>query len=278
MRRYCDEQVSRNSHRERAYCTMWKFIRITLLSLVLFVVAGAAWMDKLRTTSWKETVRVGIFPMNGDGSAVADRYVQSLTDADFASIEAFFTAEAHRYGVALDRPISIALYPARAERPPTIDPGSGAITAMWWSLKMRMYARRAAKVPGHASSHIRVFVLFHDPAVSESLPHSLGLQKGLVGVVHAFADRSMRGENAIVIAHETMHTVGATDKYHLDTGQPIYPEGYAEPDRSPRFPQDQAEIMAGTLPISATGHVMPEGLGEEVVGHKTAVEIGWIAQ
>lgn len=255
---------------------MWKVIRITVLSLVLVVVAGVTWIDKVRTTSWKQTLWVGIFPMNGDGSAVSDRYVQGLTEADFASIETFFVEEARRYGVALDRPIRIELYPAPAERPPMLEPGSGPIASTWWSLKMRMYARRAANVPGRAPSHIRVFVLYHDPAVSESVPHSLGLQKGLVGVVHAFADRSMRGENSIVIAHETMHTVGATDKYHLDTGEPIYPEGYAEPDRSPRLPQVKAEIMAGMLPISATEHVMPETLREESVGHKTAVEIGWI--
>jgi hypothetical protein len=112
--------------------------------------------------------------------------------------------------------------------------------------------------------------------VSEQVPHSLGLQKGLVGVVHAFADRSMRGENSIVIAHETMHTVGATDKYDPASGLPVYPEGYADPTREPRFPQEKAEIMAGRRAVSASDDDMPGDLREEVVGRKTAVEIGWI--
>jgi hypothetical protein len=254
---------------------VWKTIRITVLLLLLIVVAGVTWIDKVRTTSWKQTLWVGIFPMNGDGSAVSDRYVSGLAVEDFASIERFFAEQANRYGVALARPIRIELYPPPSQRPPVLKAGSGPLASTWWSLKMRWYARGAADVPGRAPSHIRVFVLFHDPAVSEQVPHSLGLQKGLVGVVHAFADRSMRGQNNIVITHETLHTVGATDKYDPGSGEPLYPDGYAEPDRSPRYPQEKAEIMAGTRPISATQEEMPEDLREEAVGHKTAVEIGW---
>lgn len=255
---------------------MWKFARISVLLLLLVVVAGMTYIDKVRTTSWQQTLWVGIFPMNGDGSAVADRYVRSLTTEDFASIETFFMNEAHRYGISLERPIRIELYPSPAEKPPMLKRGAGALGSIWWSLKIRWYARRAADVPGRAPSHIRVFVLFHDPAVNERVPHSLGLQKGLVGVVHAFADRGMRGQNNIVIAHETLHTVGATDKYDLQTGEPRYPDGYAEPDRQPRLPQDKAEIMAGQRPVSATAHEMPEGLRDEAVGRKTAMEIGWL--
>jgi hypothetical protein len=257
---------------------VWKFARITVLLLLLVIVAGMTYIDKARTTSWKQTLWVGIFPMNGDGSAVADRYMRALKVEDFGSIETFFADEAQRYGISLGRPIRIELYPSPAEQPPVLSRGSGPLASIWWSLKMRWYARHAADVPGRAPSHIRVFVLFHDPAVNESVPHSLGLQKGLIGVVHAFADRGMRGQNNIVIAHETMHTLGATDKYDTATGEPIYPDGYAEPDRTPRFPQPKAEIMAGERAVSQTAQEMPDDLPEEAVGRKTAMEIGWIKQ
>jgi hypothetical protein len=254
---------------------VWKIFRISVLLVVLAVVSAVTWLDKARTTSWDETVWIGIFPLNGDGSEVAARYIDGLKVEDFASIETFFAQEASRYGVKVDRPVRVDLYPSSRELPPSLAPNPNALQVMWWTLKTRLYARRAADVPGRPRSHIRVFVVYHDPKVSESVPHSLGTQKGLIGIVHAFADRNMSGSNAIVIAHETMHTVGATDKYNIESGEPIYPGGYGEPALSPRFPQRYAEIMAGQRAISDHEQEMPETLRDVVVGALTAAEIGW---
>jgi len=257
---------------------VWKVIRISVLVLVLIGVAAMTWLDRVSTTSWKSTLWVGVFPLNGDGSAVAEEYVRGLAPEDFAALETFFADEASRFGVTTPRPVRIELYPSPAERPPPLDPRSSMLRTAWWSLKLRWFAFRAADVPGRAPSHIRVFVLYHDPAKNERVPHSLGLQKGLVGVVHAFADRRMQGQNNIVIAHETLHTVGATDKYDLESGAPLFPGGYAEPDRIPRYPQEQAEIMAGQRALSETEHEMPDTLRHVSVGHETAAEIGWVRQ
>ena len=249
-----------------------------MLLVVLAMVSAVTWLDKASTTSWDKTLWVGIFPLNGDGSEAAARYIDGLKIEDFASIEAFFAQEAARYGVKIDRPVRVDLYPSPRELPPSLAPHSNALQVMWWSLKTRLYARRVSDVPGRPRSPIRVFVLYHDPKVSESVPHSLGMQKGLIGVVHAFAERNMTGSNSIVIAHETMHTVGATDKYDLGTGAPTYPGGYGEPALSPRFPQRYAEIMAGQRAISDHEQEMPETLRDVVVGTQTAVEIGWARQ
>ena len=81
-------------------------------------------------------------------------------------------------------------------------------------------------MPGRAPSRIRLFVSITIRPRSTA-PDSHGMQKGLVGVVHAFADRRHEGANDIVIAHELLHTVGASDKYDLATGAPRYPIGYA---------------------------------------------------
>jgi hypothetical protein len=254
---------------------VWKKFRISVLLVVLGVVATVTWLDKASTTSWDKTLWVGIFPLNGDGSDVTARYIDGLKVEDFASIESFFAQEASRYGVKIATPVRVDLYPSPHELPPPLAPGSNGLQVAWWSLKTRLYARRTADVPGRPRSHIRVFVLYHDPKVSPSVPHSLGMQKGLIGVVHAFAMRSMDGSNNIVIAHETMHTVGATDKYDLETGTPKYPGGYGEPERSPRFPQRYAEIMAGQRAISDHEQEMPETLRDVLVGAQTAEEIGW---
>ena len=101
------------------------------------------------------------------------------------------------------------------------------------------------------------------------------MQKGLVGVVHAFAERDMSGANDIVLAHELLHTVGATDKYDLASGVPLYPSGYADPDRNPLYPQAEAEIMAGRRALSAQRFEMPPSLASVVVGPETAREIRW---
>lgn len=246
-----------------------------MLLVVLLVVAANAWLDRANTTSWDKTLWVGVFPMNGDGSAVAGKYVSGLKPEDFASIETFFARETERHGIRIDRPIRIELYPSPSKLPPALPRNANALQTAWWSLKMRRFANSAADVPGRAPSRIRIFVLYHDPATVTSLPHSLGMQKGLVGLVHAYAARNMAASNNIVIAHELLHTVGATDKYELGSGKPIYPAGFAEPDRNPRYPQQYAEIMAGQRAISDREQEMPDSLRDVIVGDVTAAEIGW---
>ncbi len=215
---------------------MWKILRIAVLLLVLAGVGAAAWLDRVSTTSWNQTLWVGIFPLNGDGSEAATRYIEELRVEDFASIESFFAQEAERYGVKVDRPVRVDLYPSPRELPPQLDPRPNRLQVMWWSLKTRLYARRVSDVPGRPRSPIRVFVLYHDPEGERVRCRTrLGMQKGLIGVVHAFADRNMTGSNSIVIAHETMHTVGATDKYDLETGVPIYPGDTASQKRRRAF-------------------------------------------
>ena len=81
-----------------------------------------------------------------------------------------------------------------------------------------------------------------------------------------------------MIAHELLHTLGATDKYDLQTNQPCFPHGFAEPDREPRYPQALAELMGGRIPISSDEAQTPESLRQVVVGPATAAEIGWTSK
>ena len=138
---------------------------------------------------------------------------------------------------------------------------------------MRWWASRHDRIDG-PRPHIRLFVLFHDPERSSHLPHSTGLSKGQIGVIHAFASRQQRRQNAVVIAHEMLHTFGASDKYDPATGLPIWPQGYAEPDKSPRLPQTRAEIMGGRVPIDEQRADIPASLADTVIGAETAREIG----
>jgi hypothetical protein len=254
---------------------VWKSIRIFLLLLVLLAVALHSWLDRVATQSWREPLWVGLFPLNDDGTASTAQYLASLRAKDFDAIEDFFAREGKRYGLKLEQPVHVELYPQGSNLPPAVDPAAGPVGIAWWSLKLRWFAARATEVPGRAPARVRLFLLYHDPATLERAPDSHGLQKGLVGVVHLFADSALAGRNNIVIAHELLHTVGATDKYDLGSGTPLFPVGYADRDQEPLYPQERAEIMAGRRALSALQSDMPRTLAGVVVGPETALEIRW---
>jgi len=250
-------------------------VRITLLLVALFGVGMNAWLTQLRTTSWEKSLWMVIYPVNGDGSADTQRYIDTLTAEDFNGIGEFLAAQARHYAVAISEPVSVHLAPQVADRPPMPTPGASTLSIMLWSLKLRYWAFTHDSYTG-PSPDIQMYVVFHDPALSERLQHSLGIQKGMIGVVNAFASSSMATRNNVVIAHEFLHTVGATDKYNPADNQPLYPDGYAEPERRPLYPQRLAEIMGGRIPLSDHQAIMPKSLAVAAIGSKTAREIRWI--
>jgi hypothetical protein len=255
---------------------MWRALRISVLLLVLLVVAGQAWLDRFSTTHWQRTVFVGAFPVSADASSATARYLAQLDQEKIDDVGGFLKAEARRYGVGVDEPIELQLYPTLTLPPPAPDSGAGVVTRLLWSLKLRYFRNRALAAVSGPRPKIALFLLYHDPALAQTLPHSAGLQRGLSAVVHLFASRSQEAQNRIVITHELLHTFGATDKYDLATGLPKYPEGFAEPQLVPRYPQQLAEIMAGRMPLSATEARLPDSLKDERVGPLTAREIGWV--
>ncbi len=254
---------------------MWKTLRVTALLAILLIVASVAWLDRRRVHEWRDTLHVGIFALAADASPVARDYVAGLARSDFLPLEDFFAQQARVHGVPVPDPVRIELYQLAAPVPPAPPVDRGILAAMWWSLEIRYYAARFGRAPSGPSPSIRVFVLYHDPARMPSVPHSVGLAKGLIGVVHAFAAPRMSGSNNVVIAHEILHTLGATDKYDLATNAPLFPSGFGDPEQTPRYPQRRAEIMAGRRAMSANSQEMPVSLDECVVGPATAAEIHW---
>jgi hypothetical protein len=254
---------------------VWRNIRILILLLVLLWAAVHTSFERYGSTRWKDPLWVGIFPVNADGTSAAQSYIDGITAEDFADINEFMAREAHRYGKLLAEPVHLVVYPQVRTLPPELDRKVGVLGTVWWSLRLRWYAWRNADTHGRAPPHVRMFVLFHDPSALQTVPDSHGMQKGLIGVTHAFGSRHMARTNNVVIAHELLHTLGATDKYDYSTGAPLFPIGFADPSRKPLYPQDETEIMAGRRAVSAQGAEMPEGLNTVVVGRATAVEIRW---
>jgi hypothetical protein len=252
----------------------FKTLRILILMLVLLAVALTTWQDRYLSTRWHEPLYVAIYPIAADASAVTQTYLAALDAEHFKPIDRFFAREADRYHLRTSEPIRTRLRTELHSRPPQRALDAGLLATAVWSLRLRYWAWR---VSGHVHEpeDIRMFVLYHDPALTPSVPHSLGLTKGLIGVVYAFAAPDMTGANNVVIAHELLHTVGATDKYRFSDDAPRFPEGFGDPLQSPLYPQQTAEVMAGRRMLAADRWQQAESLDEVVIGPATALEIRW---
>ena len=217
---------------------------------------------------------VHIYLINGDGNAVTSDYLRGLTVENFKSIATFMQDEAVRYGHASKASIEVRLGGVIHVLPPEPPHNGITLEVIFWSLKMRWWSYRNAETVG-PGPQVKIFLLYFDPAQTKHLGHSTGLQKGLIGRVNVFASLDMAKQNNVVIAHEFLHTLGATDKYDFATNQPIFPDGYADPDLKPLLPQRYAEIMAGRTPLSQTDAATPASLEDTLIGIKTAREINW---
>ncbi len=256
---------------------MFKKIRIAVLLFVLFIVGMNTWRSQSQAVAWEHPLHAVVFPINGDGSDVSSRYIAGLSAESFRGVDDFFATEAKRYGVTLkydQPPLRVALAPEVKSTPPAPPQSGNVLSVVAWSLRLRYWAWKHGDTDG-MPAQIRVFVVFHDPAAHPRLAHSIGLEKGLIGVVNAFAAPEMAGQNSVVIAHEVLHTIGARDKYDPTNNQPLYPDGFAAPAQLPRYPQTAAEIMGGRIPLSESAAEIPESLQQTVVGERTALEIGW---
>jgi hypothetical protein len=253
----------------------WRALRIAALLGVLLLVSVTTCEDRFRSIAWRQPLYVAIYPIAADDSPVTRAYLASLDAGRFEPIDRFFAAQAGRYGLGIDDPVKTRLRPELRERPPSRPSDASLPATVLWSLRLRFWAWR---VSGRVKDpeDVRVFVMYHDPALSPAVPHSLGLEKGLIGVVYAFAVPVMDGGNDMIIAHELLHTLGATDEYDPVNNAPLFPDGYGDPRQVPLYPQRFAELMAGRRMISATSWEQPASLDDVLIGPATARQIRWI--
>ncbi|MDH5260091.1 MAG: hypothetical protein OEX74_01610 [Gammaproteobacteria bacterium] len=252
---------------------MFKAIRISILLLILLFVGLSTFLTQARSTDWNNSLWIKIYPINADGSAEADKYIAELASSDFEGIESFLQREAERYAKNIDQPVRIELGSEIKEQPPALEEQPNALSVMMWSLKMRWWAGSVTDAQDRINPDVRIFVRYHKPDVAVTLENSVGLQKGMVGIVNGYASRRHRGTNNVIIAHEFLHTLGATDKYRASDGLPTAPDGLGEPDRQPLYPQRYAEIMGGRIALAEDDAVIPKTLKYAVIGALTASEI-----
>ena len=252
--------------------------RIVLLLIILGFVAIYVKDQRLVTQGWYRTLEIVVYPINATGDPQVDQYIGSLSSANFADIDKFIKRESEKYNVIASTPTITRLGQTLTQHPPTPPPpNSNALKNILWSMQLRWWVWRQAPEENNDKYLVRMFVRYHQPNHSSQSLHSVGLQKGLVGIVNAFGIDAQSRQNNIVIAHEFLHTVGASDKYN-QFGLPQLPDGLGDPNKKPLFPQKKAEIMAGKRAISAQHAEMPNSLRHVVIGKKTAREIGWLEE
>lgn len=253
---------------------MFRKIRILVLLLILLFVAVRTWQSNARVTSWEQPVIVALYPIAADDAPETADFIKALDDNSFKEIENWVEKEAERHGVVRRKPVGIWLEPQVMEKPPVLSRTPNTLEAILWSLKLRWWAYWHDKMKENIKPHVRLFVYFHSQ--DDAVPHSVGLTEGKIGVIHVFASRKQQDQNAVIIAHELLHTFGASDKYDLATKLPLYPTGYAEPERQPLLPQVEAEIMGGRIPIRQGEAKIPDNLSKTRIGAATALEIGLV--
>ncbi len=258
--------------------SVFKLMRVVLLLSIFFVIVLSTWMTEKRMAAWERPILVTVYPIAADEETATWKIVKEIDEAYFRGVNDFFSRESVPYGFSVTPALRIQVAPVSSELPPTLPDQFSTMGIAWWSLKMRWWAWVRDLTDGEVQSDIQMFVLFHSINGNSEVGISVGMRKGRYGIVKAYARNSMNDLNLVVFTHEILHVLGATDKYVLSTGEPIFPHGFAYPDQRPLFPQTRAEIMGGRIPLTSFSSAMPDSLEECKIGKLTAEEIGFLAQ
>jgi hypothetical protein len=255
---------------------VFKRFRIAILLYILAFVAIGEFLASRRATDWNDTLWVDVYLVNGSVSEATRGYLERLPPDAFEPVERFFSEQAGDFGVDIDAPFRLRVAGPLGDELPPVPENGLLVSSVIWSLRMRWFVTRLHWSSDSPTPDITLFAIYHEAESGVALDRSTALRKGRIAVANLFASHNARGSNQMVIAHEILHTLGATDKYDPASGLPVFPYGFANPVRSPLYPQSKAELMAGRIAVSQHEAAIPGSLAATVIGPGTAAEIGWI--
>lgn len=259
----------------------WFFrLRMTVLCLALFGVAawGAHdWSARRARTTWQRPLRVVLVLVEREPLPPA---MLALMTTRIFELERRLEQEYARYTGRTGRPIEIVVRASgRADAPPPSLEGDGPLDLLSHSVRLWRWtsARDSEAKVEWATYDSRIYLALR-PAAAAGTAFVEGESElgGRVGIAQADVGVGDLDFALFVAAHELLHTLGASDKYDA-SGEALFPQGFAQPQRSPLWPQPGAEIMARNVPIAPGRERPPETLGELYIGESTAREIGWVA-
>lgn len=255
-------------------------IRIGALLALLVVVLLFAYTDvrsRRQRNEWTDSLSVAVVLLE---EAPIDPAAIEVFRARVGALEMQLQNEEARYRSAALAPVHFEVFgPARVSREPPAPEGTGPLDLVRYTWELRRYIHAVDSAMGIESGRFgsRVYTTIRPP-IGEEPTHVEGRSElgGRIAQVRVELDTDMADLALVVVTHELLHTLGATDKYDT-TGRTRFPEGLADPTRQPLLPQDRVEVMARNRPVGPGQEVVPTTLLELGVGPTTAREIGWLA-
>ena len=259
----------------------WAFrVRVLILMAVLFMVMGYAARDsyvRRSRTDWERTLLVAVVVLEVEP---VEQSALSGFGERLPLLQEKLALEARRYRPDLKLPFEFQLFgPIRVEKSPPEPSGDSFFELGAHAWRQWRYVRKVDDLSGVASRAYdgRLYVTVRPPTRGgKTMVEGFSEDGGRIGTVSVELDDGMVDLALLVVAHELLHTLGATDKYDA-RGHAVVPFGLADPDLEPLYPQTHVEIMARNRPLALGKEVTPESIDELRVGSKTAREIGWLA-
>jgi len=270
-------RCSKRKRRSRGYF----MVRITVLLLLLVGVLLYAWADVRRREArktWKRPLNVAVVLVQLseiDPEAVShmrdrlDRLEEHLDE----EMLRYRPNRVHRpFQMSFFGPVSATSGPPAA---PTEESGVTDLAAYSWDL-WRYVADVDDRVGLESKAFDSRIYLVARPPGDETHKQIEGLseQDGRIGIVEVDLDSETVDFALFVATHELFHTLGANDKYDA-AGFIIAPDGLAEPNLEPLYPQRFTELMARHRATGPSTSAPPESIAELHIGSATAREIHW---
>jgi hypothetical protein len=259
-------------------------MRVSILLFILFLVVLYAIRDirsRRARNDWDRTLDVAVVLVHVDGKERVDPDAFRLLGERAAVLEERLRAESERQRPGMPKPFRIRVMgPVDVTMPPPSPASNGALDLARQAFDLKRWLGDVDPTAGVEPAHwdARIYVSARRPATTtKSFVEGQSERDGRIGIVDVELDPSMVDLTLFVVAHELLHTLGADDKYDA-SGRTRIPEGLAEPDRTPLYPQRFAEVMARNRPLSESAEVIPESLDELGIGTATAKEIGWLRE
>lgn len=260
------------------------WVRVGILLFILFTVVLWAIRDtwtRRERLQWDHTLDVAVVLVHVAGTEAVDASATAAMASRAEALARRLAEEQKKYRTGAPAPFRFVVKGPIEAGTPAPAPASDSLADLArqaWDVSK--WTDEVDDNAGVVASHYdsRIYVMVKKPtSLLRAAVEGHSEQGGRRGFVEVELDASMGDLALMVVAHEMLHTLGATDKYDAQ-GRARFPDGFVDPNASPQFPQARAEVMARNRPIGPHEERVPETLDELGVGAATAKEIRWLPE